>query len=100
MVECDRTSNSIKPLWLSLLPAKIKKDPLKNLGDRVVTAFSHCKSMGIFQTRKGCSLCSLWSNFELIQAFMGFLLTCKNAEDPIKNKGANYTFIFVMLKGS
>ena len=27
-------------------------------------------------------------NFELIQAFMVVLVTCKNEEDPIKNEGS------------
>ena len=30
----------------------------------------------------------IWPKFELIQAFMHVLLTCKNEEDPIKNEGA------------
>ena len=30
----------------------------------------------------------IWSNFELFQDLMVFLLTCKNEEDPIKSRGA------------
>ena len=30
----------------------------------------------------------IWPKFELIQAFMHFLVTCKNEVDPIKNEGA------------
>ena len=39
VVGCGEKSNSFKLLWLSLLPAKMRKteDPLKNEGARVVT---------------------------------------------------------------
>ena len=30
----------------------------------------------------------IWSNYELVQDFMVVLVTCKNEEEPIKNKGA------------
>ena len=30
----------------------------------------------------------IWLNFELVRDFMVVLLTCKNEEDPIKNRGA------------
>ena len=30
----------------------------------------------------------IWANFELIRDFMVVLVTCKNEEDQIKNKGA------------
>ena len=30
----------------------------------------------------------IWPKFELIQAFMHVLVTCKNEVDPIKNEGA------------
>ena len=29
----------------------------------------------------------IWPNFELIQAFILFLITCKYEKDPIKNSG-------------
>ena len=31
----------------------------------------------------------IWPKFELIQAFMHVLVTCRNEEDPIKNEGAS-----------
>ena len=30
----------------------------------------------------------IWTKFELIQAFMAVLITCKDEEDPFKNEGA------------
>ena len=56
----------------------------------------------------------IWSNFELVQDFMVVLHTCKNEEDPIKNRGARVfttfyikfsdvqgqiTLVFVVLSG-
>ena len=43
--------------------------------------------------------------FELIQAFIDVLITCKYEEDPIKNEGARvltrlYDVFFQTLKGS
>ena len=54
----------------------------------------------IFQTRKGRLLRSrggIWLKFELIQAFMHVLDTCKNEEDPIKNEGARVFTRFLPL---
>ena len=36
----------------------------------------------------GSNLVANLPKFELIQAFIHVLLTCKNEEDPIKNEGA------------
>ena len=46
--------------------------------------FSHFKYMGILV------------KFELVQDFMVVLLTCKNEEDPIKNRGARvFTTLYI-----
>ena len=37
--------------------------------------------------------------FEFIQAFIVFLVTCKNEEDPIKNEGARVLTRFSLLNG-
>ena len=40
----------------------------------------------------------IWPNFEPIQDFMVFLVTCKNEEDPIKNEGGRVvTLLFIDL---
>ena len=41
----------------------------------------------------------IWAKFELIQAFMHVLNTCKNEEDPIKDDGAKVVTRFLPLEG-
>ena len=62
--------------------------------------FSHYKSMGIFSRRSRAAnsavLGPIKSNFELGRDFMVVLLTYKNEEDPIKNRGARvFTTLYV-----
>ena len=39
----------------------------------------------------------VWPKSELIQAFMHFLVTCKNEDDSIKNEGARVVATFSPL---
>ena len=39
----------------------------------------------------------IWPNFELIQALMHVLITCKYEKDPIKNSGENVMTSFSPL---
>ena len=39
----------------------------------------------------------IWPKFELIQAFMHVLVTCKNEDDQIKNEGARVFTRFLPL---
>ena len=39
----------------------------------------------------------IWPNFELIQAPIHVLITCKNEKDPIKNSGENVMTSFSAL---
>ena len=76
---------------MSLLLAKMKTNQLKMKALKCSQQFSHCKSMGFFQTLSGSQIRSSRSDlaeFRLIQDFMVVLVTCKNEEDPIKNEGA------------
>ena len=85
---------------MSSLPARMKKIKLKMKVLDCPQDYSKYKSMGIFPDAQGqltlqCSRAAnsavhgpIWSNFELVQDFMVVLLTCKNEEDPIKNRGA------------
>ena len=83
------------------------EDPIKNRGARVFTTLYINFSDGQGQiTGVGGGI---WPKFELIQAFMHFLLTCKNEVDQIKNEGASVHKIspiislwgfFQTLKGS
>ena len=77
---------------MSSILARIKKIQLKMKVLYCSQDFSHYKSMGIFSRRSRAANSAvhgrIWSNFELVQAFMDVLVTCKNEEDPIKNEGA------------
>ena len=52
----------------------------------------------ILTSIKGSNSVANLPNFELIQAFMHVLDTCKNEEDPIKNEGARVFTRFLPLK--
>ena len=61
--------------------------------------FSHNKS-GDFSRRSRAANSAvyspIWSNFELVRDFMVVLLTCKNEEDLIKNRGDRvFTKLFI-----
>ena len=74
-----------------LVTCKNEDDSIKNEGDRVVTTFSHYKSMGIFSDARDTNstvLYPIWPNYELFRDVMVVLITCKNEEDPIKIEGA------------
>ena len=77
---------------MSSLPARMKKIKLKMKVLDCSQDFSHYKFMGFFSRRSKAANSAvhgqIWSNFELVQDFMVVLLTCKNEEDPIKNRGA------------
>ena len=53
MMESCRNSNPYKLLWLTLLPAKVKKIHWKMKVLEWLQCFSHYKSMGIFEPLKG-----------------------------------------------
>ena len=46
----------------------------------------------IFQTRKGRVGGGIWPKFELIQAFMHVLVTCKSEDDQFKNEHARVSY--------
>ena len=82
-----RNSNSFKLLWLSLLPARMKKFYSKMKGPESSQHFSHFKSIGIFpdaQLQLTEVLGPILLNFKPIEEFMAVLVTCKNEEDQIK----------------
>ena len=43
------------------------------------------------------TIARIWPNFELIQALMHVLITCKYEKDPIKNSGENVMTSFSPL---
>ena len=63
-------------------------DSIENERASMETAFSHCKSMrNLGHSRAANSVVSgrIWPNFELIQALMYVIFTCKYDKDPINN---------------
>ena len=66
-----------------LITCKHEVDPIKNEGDRVVTTLyiNISDAQGQITNVGG----GIWPKFELIEAFMHVLVTCKNEDDQIKN---------------
>ena len=73
---------------VALVTCKNERDPIKkNEGTRVLTSlyveFSHAQGQP-----NSAVTGDIQSKFELIQAFVVGLVTCKNKEDLIKKEGA------------
>ena len=105
VVVSGRNFNSFKLSCMSSLPARMRliKSKMKEL--ECSQDFSHYKSMGIFSRRSRAANSAvhgpIWSNFELVRDFMVVLLTCKNEEDPIKNRGARvFTTLYINFSDS
>ena len=95
LVRSGRISNSFEILWMSSLLASMKKIRSKMKALEWSQDYT-----SIFQTRKtdnsgvGGGICP---KFELIQAFMHVLVTCKNEDDQIKNEGSRVFTRFLPL---
>ena len=72
-----------------LITCKYEEDLIKNEGTRVLTTL-YINFSDLVRTRADNSGVGggIWPKFELIQAFMHVLVTCKNEVDQIKNEGA------------
>ena len=79
-----------------MVTCKYERDPIKNEGARVLT-----RLYDVFFRRSRTANSEVSSGilpkFELIQAFIVVLVTCKNEEDPIKNEGARMLTRFFPL---
>ena len=79
-----------------LITYKNEGDPIKNKGAKVATRlyvnFRHSRAGNNSIDNVG-----IWQKFELIQAFMHVLITCKNEEDSIKNEGARVATTSLLL---
>ena len=83
-----------------LVAFKNEEDPIKNEGARVFTRFLPLQVYGNFsiRSRAGNSavLGQIWLKLEIIRDIIVVLLTCKNKEDPINNKGARvFTKLYI-----
>ena len=79
LVRSGRISNSFETLWMSLLPASMKKirSKMKALEwtQHYTAIFRRARA-----DNSGVGV-GIWPKFELIQAFMHVLVTCKNEDD-------------------
>ena len=69
---------------MSSLPASMKKIRSKMKALEWTQHFPHYNSMVAMETSG-----RIWPNFELIQALIHVLITCKYEKNPIKNSGEN-----------
>ena len=79
LVRSGRISNSFEMLWMSSLPASMKKirSKMKALewSQHYTAIFRRARA-----DNSGVGV-GIWPKFELIQAFMHVLVTCKNEDD-------------------
>ena len=76
-----------------LVTCKNEEDPIKN------EEWPH-GYMAIFRRSRADNPIvngGIWQKFELIQAFMHVLITCRNEEDSIKKEGARMTTTYLRL---
>ena len=92
LVRSGRISNSFEILWMSSLPASMKKIRSKIEALEWTQHFPHYNSMVAMETSG-----RIWPNFELIQALIHVLITCKYEKNPIKNSGENVMTSFSPL---
>ena len=81
-----------------LVTCKYEEDPIKNEGARVLcltTLYSN-----FFRRARADNSGvggGIWPKFEIIQAFMHVLVTCKKEDDRFKNEGARVFTRFLPL---
>ena len=92
LVRAGRISNSSEILWMSSLPASMKKIRSKMKSLEWTQHLPHYNSMVAMETSV-----RIWPNFELIQALIHVLITCKYEKNPIKNSGENVMTSFSPL---
>ena len=85
LVRSGRISNSSDILWMSSLPASMK-------ALEWTQHFPHYNCMVAMETSG-----RIWPNFELIQALIHVLITCKYEKNLIKNSGENVMTSFSPL---
>ena len=101
VVGSGRISNLSKLLCMSSLPASIKRIRWKIAERMWWRHFLHYKSMGFFFRRSRAANSVVHGlispNFELIQALMYIIITCKYKMNPIKNVWENVMTPFFPL---
>ena len=83
----------IQALMYIIIYCKYEMNPIKNVRENVMTPFFPTVTLSVAMETRG----RIWPNFELIQALIHVLLTCKHEKDPIKNSGENVMTSFSPL---
>ena len=83
----------IQALMYIIVICKYEMNPIKNVRENVMTPFFSSVTLSVAMETSG----HIWPNFELIQALMHVLITCKYEKDPIKNSGENVMTLFSPL---
>ena len=95
LVGSRQISNSSEILWMSSLPANMKK-----IRSKIEALECSQHFISILQTARADNFGvggGIWPKFELIQAIMHVLVTCKNEDDRFKNEGARAFTRFLPL---
>ena len=92
--ETDRMNfELIQALMYIIVTCKYEMNPIKHVRENVMTPFFPTVTLSVAMETSG----RIWPNFELIQALMHVLITCKYEKDPIKNSGENVMTLFYPL---
>ena len=95
LVRSGRISNSSEMLWMSSLPASMKK--IRSKMKALVWTQHYTEIFRRARADNSGVGVGIWPKFELIQAFMHVLVTCKNEDDRFKNEGARVFTRFLPL---
>ena len=77
-----------------IIVCKYEKDQMKNSWEKVETPFFRSITLSVTMETSGW----IWPNFDLIQALMYVINTCKYDKDPIKNNREKVeTLIFPII---
>ena len=81
VVQSSRNSKLVRALMHVIIVCKCEKDQMKNSREKVETPFFPIITLSVTMETSGW----IWPNFDLIQALMYVINTCKYDKDPIKN---------------
>ena len=87
----------VQDFMVVLVTCKNEEDWIKNVGSRSVNNIVHQFFRRARADNSGVGSGS-WPKFELIQASMHVLVTCKNEDDRVKNEGARVFTRFLPLQ--
>ena len=76
-----------------IITCKYEKDPIKNNQEKSGNTVFQIISLSVAMETSG----RIWSNFELIQAFMHVIIACKYEKTQMKNSGENVMTSFSPL---